>query len=112
VLIYKILQPDEWERFEASGRFDGSDFDIESGFVHCCSEDQLPATLRRFFTDGPSLVVLAVDVRSLGDMVRWEAAPDGERFPHVYGCIPRTAVVSVQTLPGPTQVGEGRHEGP
>jgi uncharacterized protein (DUF952 family) len=41
VLIYKILLPAEWAKFEAAGRFDGSRFDRSSGFVHCSSREQV-----------------------------------------------------------------------
>jgi len=55
VLIYKILLPDEWSQFEAAGRFDGSPFDASSGFVHCSSGEQVPATAVRYFADARSL---------------------------------------------------------
>ncbi|WP_233558852.1 DUF952 domain-containing protein [Micromonospora radicis] len=29
--------PDEWAEFQAAGRFTGSPFDQDSGFVHCSS---------------------------------------------------------------------------
>ncbi|MFV2102344.1 DUF952 domain-containing protein [Micromonospora sp. LOL_024] len=49
VLIYKILLPGEWAEFQAAGRFDGSPFDRESGFIHCSSRAQLPGTAARVF---------------------------------------------------------------
>ncbi|MBO0729360.1 MAG: DUF952 domain-containing protein [Acidimicrobiaceae bacterium] len=100
MLIYKILLPEEWEAFEASGQFDGSPFDKESGFVHCSTRTQVAATALRFFKDEPTLVVLAVDADMLGEMVRTEPASSGEMFPHVYGAIPRNAVVEVYRAAG------------
>ncbi|RIV39811.1 DUF952 domain-containing protein [Micromonospora radicis] len=32
-----MLLPDEWAEFQAAGRFTGSPFDQDSGFVHCSS---------------------------------------------------------------------------
>jgi uncharacterized protein (DUF952 family) len=100
VLIYKILLPAEWERFEAAGRFDGSPFDHSSGFVHLSSRDQVGATARRVFAAEPALVVVALDAGAFGDALRWEPSSGGELFPHVYGSLPRSAVVSVHRVDG------------
>lgn len=104
MLIYKILLPAEWTAFEAAGRFDGSPFDVESGFVHCSSRAQVAATARRFFTDVPRFVVVALDTEVIdtgaaGGTVRWEDDPDG-RFPHVYGPLPGAAVVATYEVDG------------
>jgi uncharacterized protein (DUF952 family) len=104
VPIYKILLPSEWADFERRGRFDGSPFDRQSGFVHCSSRAQVGATARRVFPEEPELVVVALDTGLLGDAVRWEAAPDGGTFPHVYAPLPRAAVVAVHRLAGASMV--------
>ncbi len=98
--IYKILVPAEWEAFESEGVFAGSSLDLRSGFVHCSSLAQVAATAQRFFSDQPALVVVGLDADRLGDMVRWEAAHEGETFPHVYGALPMSAVVSVHRARG------------
>ena len=97
--IYKILLPDEWGHFEAQRRFDGSPFDIRSGFIHCSSRAQVSATAGRVFPAAPALVVVALDERRLDD-VRWEPAPNGGPFPHVYGSLPITAVVGSYPVDG------------
>lgn len=100
MLIYKILLPAEWAAFEAAGRFDGSPFDRASGFVHCSSREQVAATAARVFGAEPELVVVAVDADPLGDAVRWERAPDGGIFPHVYASLPLDAVTAVHRVAG------------
>jgi uncharacterized protein (DUF952 family) len=100
VLVYKILLPSEWDEFNASGQFDGSPFDARSGFVHCSSRAQVGSTAKRFFSEEPALVVLALDTQVLGDAVRWEPASNGEQFPHVYGSLPLSAVVTMYSIPG------------
>lgn len=104
MLIYKILLPAEWAAFEAAGRFDGSPFDRESGFVHCSSREQVGATALRFFPDEPALVVAAIDADVLGASVRWEESADGV-FPHVYAPVPRAAVTAVYEVAGAAEVG-------
>ncbi|MEU9169887.1 DUF952 domain-containing protein [Streptomyces sp. NPDC048420] len=70
----------------------------EEGFIHCSTRAQLPGTAARFFADVPDLVVLVIDPDRLGVPLKYEAArPGGEEFPHVYGPLPVTAVVDVET---------------
>jgi uncharacterized protein (DUF952 family) len=106
VPIYKILLPSEWAEFEALGRFDGSPFDARSGFIHCSSRAQVGATALRFFAEAPALVVVTLDESAIGEEVRWEPASDGEHYPHVYGQLPRGAVLAVHHLAGASSVDE------
>jgi uncharacterized protein (DUF952 family) len=100
VLIYKILLPAEWDAFEAAGRFDGSSFDRESGFIHLSSRDQVAETARRIFAGEPALVVVAIDDSVLAGTLRWETTSDRGRFPHVYGSLPQAAVVAMYAVAG------------
>jgi len=106
VLIYKILLPSEWADFEGAGRFDGSPFDRTSGFIHCSAREQVSGTARRVFRDESSLVIATIDAQVLGESVRWEPAPDGGLFPHVYAAVPLSAVVAHHQIPGPSSVDE------
>jgi uncharacterized protein (DUF952 family) len=103
--IYKILLPSEWAQFQRAGQFDGSPFDRQSGFVHCSARAQLAATARRFFPDEPTLIVIVLAAGALAD-VRWEAAPGGDSFPHVYGPVPRRAVLASYAVAGAAMIDE------
>jgi uncharacterized protein (DUF952 family) len=103
VLIYKILLPAEWQAFEAAGRFDGSAFDRDSGFIHLSSRDQVAETARRVFGGEQALIVVAIDDAVVAGTLRWEAADRG-LFPHVYGQLPREAVVAVHIVDSAAQV--------
>jgi uncharacterized protein (DUF952 family) len=92
VLIYKILLPSEWAEFEAAGRFDGSPFDRSCGFIHCSSREQVGGTALRVFGKESALVVMSVDAQVLDESLRWEAAPNGDPFPHVYAPRPRARI--------------------
>ncbi|MHB8465610.1 MAG: DUF952 domain-containing protein [Acidimicrobiales bacterium] len=100
MLIYKILLPSEWTEFESRGQFDGSPFDHSTGFVHCSSRAQVGATAVRLFPDEPALVVVALDSDALGGSLRWELAPDGGSYPHVYASVSQSAVVAVHHVAG------------
>ncbi|NYF56161.1 DUF952 domain-containing protein [Micromonospora purpureochromogenes] len=106
MLVYKILLPAEWAEFESTGRFDGSPFDRSSGFIHCSSREQVGATAMRVFEHEPALVVVALDAQMLGESVRWEDAPNGGPFPHVYADLPLSAVAAVYSVPGASSVDE------
>jgi uncharacterized protein (DUF952 family) len=95
VLIYKIMLPAEWDWFEEAGRFDGSEFDQASGFVHCSSREQVARTATRFFAGEGELVLVALDEDRIESPVRWESASDGGVFPHVYGPLTKSAVAGV-----------------
>lgn len=104
MLIYKILLPGEWTAFQAAGRFDGSSFDHDSGFVHCSSRAQVAGTAARVFGVAPHLVVVALDASRFGDALRWEDAPGGGPFPHVYAPLPAEAVAGVYHVAGAARV--------
>ena len=110
MLIYKILLPGEWGAFEAAGYFDGSPFDRDSGFIHCSSREQVGATAMRVFPREPDLVVAAVDTAVVGGSLRWEDAPNGGPFPHVYASLPLSAVAAVYQVPGAVAVDEALPE--
>lgn len=106
MLVYKILLPAEWAAFEATGSFDGSPFDRNSGYIHCSSREQVSRTAYRVFGQEPALVVLAVDTTTLGDSLRWEDAPSGGTFPHIYASLPLSSIVSVHQVAGAAAVDE------
>lgn len=54
--------------------------------------------LERYFAGRDDLVLLEIDPARLRAELKYEPAPDGELFPHVYGPLNIDAVVGV-TLP-------------
>jgi len=104
MLIYKILLPGEWDELETTGHFAGSPFDHASGFIHCSSRDQVAGTALRVFGADPALVIAAIDTVQLADSVRWEEAPGGEVFPHIYAALPLSAVAAMYRVPGASAV--------
>lgn len=71
------------------------------GFLHLCTPDQLAFVLARHFARKTDLVALYLDPALLGSPVRWETSEPGmDPFPHLYGSIPRAAVLRVAALPG------------
>ena len=73
----------------------------EEGFVHCSSPDQVAGTARLLFAGTTDLLLLVIDPRRLdGAELRWEDTYGiGREFPHVYGPVPREAIVEVRAYP-------------
>jgi uncharacterized protein (DUF952 family) len=70
----------------------------KEGFIHCCLERQLEGVLQRYFAGASSLVLLSIDENKLLADVKYEEGHDHDLFPHIYGPINKSAVVSVKAL--------------
>ena len=81
------------------------------GFVHCCTGPQVSGVVERYYTESADLWVLDIDETALPEgLLRWEspidprtgltrAASGHETYPHLYGPIPRSAVVAGTPYP-------------
>jgi beta-hydroxylase len=98
---FKILTADQWARFQADGRFEGSPVDFADGFIHLSAADQVAGTLERHFAGQRGLVLAEVDLAMLRDSVRWEESRGGALFPHVYGVLPMAAVIGIAPTSAP-----------
>ena len=72
--------------------------DLEDGFIHLSSAEQVAETLEKYFANQTGLVRLGIDAEALGETLRWEESRGGALFPHVYGEIPIAAVKSVESI--------------
>ena len=91
-LIYKVADRTLVESAQASGIFRGAPIDLADGFIHFSTAAQLRDTLRLHFAGQGDLMLLAIRVSALDDL-RWEPSRGGQRFPHLYGPLPMSAVV-------------------
>ncbi|MEV6868466.1 DUF952 domain-containing protein [Streptosporangium subroseum] len=74
----------------------------QEGFIHACADQaQLHGVARRFYAEVTDpLVLLTIDPTGLD--VRLETPDDSpEAFPHIYGPLPLTAVISVTPFTTP-----------
>lgn len=97
--IYKICPRRLWQEAEVKGCFKGAPVDLQDGFIHFSTPDQVEETARRHFSGENDLLLIAVDVAALGEELRFEPARGGELFPHLYAPLPLSAVLSVWPLP-------------
>lgn len=93
---FKILTADQWADWQRAGAFSGASIDFNDGFIHLSTAEQARQTYTKYFAGQRDLAVAEVDLKQLGDAIRWEESPSrpGTLFPHVYGTsIPTSAVL-------------------
>lgn len=93
-LIYKLCPADDWLACQRDGTLPWAPVDLRDGFIHLSAAHQVHETAAKHFHGRTNLVVLAIDPRRLPHgALRWEVSRGGEPFPHLYGDLPREAVV-------------------
>jgi uncharacterized protein (DUF952 family) len=97
-LIFKICPRDEWGAATAAGVYEGSERDRRDGFIHFSTPAQLAETLVKHYARQHDLLLVAVHADARGLNLKWEPAPNGDLFPHLYGTLPISAVSRVHPL--------------
>lgn len=97
--VYKIVPQDLWRTAESHGAFEGAAIDLQDGYMHFSTADQVADTAALHFAGQPDLLVVAVDGTALGDDLRYEPSRGGDLFPHLYGVLPMNRVVWVKPMP-------------
>jgi uncharacterized protein (DUF952 family) len=96
--IYKICPASAWREAERQGVFRGSADDKRDGFIHFSTAAQVVETARRHFFGQTGLFLIAVDVGSLGEALRWEPSRNDDLFPHLYGELDLGVVTAILDL--------------
>jgi uncharacterized protein (DUF952 family) len=101
--IFHIATLADWEAAVRSGSYTTSTRGrtlSQEGFIHASRADQWQGVREAFYADVTEpLVLLEIDPDRLDVRVVEEAVPDsGQTFPHIYGPLPASAVVSVRRL--------------
>ncbi|MDI5979089.1 DUF952 domain-containing protein [Amycolatopsis magusensis] len=100
-MLLHICSAQDWASSEG-GDYRAPSLD-DAGFIHCSDFGTAHLPADALYAGRTDLVLLEIDPARLGVPVRWEDGapphPAGVRFPHVYGPIPRAAVVAVHEFP-------------
>lgn len=82
---------------QADSEFILDDANLAAGFIHCCTAEQLPGVIERYFpSDNSNLLVVELSPDALTEELLWEPATDSDGlFPHIYGPINRSAILRV-----------------
>ena len=98
-IIYKICPQLLWRKAEKAGFFVGAPIDIQDGYLHFSTAEQVRETAARHFAGQRDLLLIAIDADSLGHALRYEPSRGGDLFPHLYAHLPLSAVRWVKPLP-------------
>ena len=98
--IYHICRRSDWEGSREF--YSGPPGD----FIHFSTAAQVADSATQHWAGEGGLVLLTVDPLSLGDTLRWEPSKRDMLFPHLYGSLPRAAVIRADNLP---LGADGRH---
>lgn len=93
--IHHLASAADWEQ-RTSEHYEPAGLAIE-GFIHLCTAGQLDGVIERYYQGRTDLVMLTVSVDSIDAELVWEDSVGvGEAFPHVYGPLNLSAVVSAE----------------
>ena len=98
-VVLKILPSPAWREATADGVFKGSEVDLNDGFIHFSSPEQIFATAAKHFRGQHDLVVVAFCAADLGAGLRWEASRGGDLFPHLYGEVRTDLALWIEPAP-------------
>jgi uncharacterized protein (DUF952 family) len=100
-LIYTLVRGADWREAERTGAYRGSADDTRDGFLHFSTAAQVRESAAKHRRGEPDLWLIEADVARLGEALKWEPASGGKRpglFPHLYGPLPLSAVLSATPL--------------
>ncbi|SEJ50612.1 DUF952 domain-containing protein [Demequina mangrovi] len=99
--LYHLATPDAWDA-EASDDYTVSTLGrslAEEGFIHLSLARQVSGVAEAFYA-GRDVILLALDPHRLSARVEFEQVPGvDDAFPHLYGPIPRAAILSATPVP-------------
>ncbi len=96
--LLHLCRPEEWEHAQGEGAYRTDSLATE-GFIHCSTPEQIVATAQRHRAGQQGLLLLVIDPQRVRAEIRYEAAKNGESYPHIYGTLNTDAVTSVQPFP-------------
>ncbi|MEM8824915.1 MAG: DUF952 domain-containing protein [Pseudomonadota bacterium] len=98
-MIYKLFRTPEWEALKADDTTLGAPVDVDDGFIHFSTADQVAETAAKHFADVDGLWLIAVEEGSLGPNLKWEPSRGGADFPHLHAPLRLDQVAWAQPLP-------------
>ena len=96
--IYKVIDKDVWAAAKAVGEFTGAAIDIQDGYIHLSTTDQVVETVQKHFAGQDNLLLLSVATAGMGDELKWETSRNDQLFPHLYRRLRVADVTAEETL--------------
>jgi uncharacterized protein (DUF952 family) len=95
MLIYHIVLPEVWEKFETEDFYEAESLRSES-FIHCSFAEQVEGVLQRYYKDKEKVLILTIEPEKLTCELVNEPSTNNEIYPHIYGKINRDAIVGIE----------------
>ena len=92
--VYRVFRKEELEEFRKSKLFCGNELDINSGFIHLCTDQQIKETINKYFKTEQTYIV-KFKTSDLEDSLRWEKSRNDEIFPHYYGTLESRLIIHI-----------------
>ncbi len=94
-IVFHLAEPSHWSADAPT--YNPPSVEKE-GFVHCSTWEQLLGVASAFYPGRDDLVLLTIDAGLLdeGTVVYEDLYGHGDLFPHIYGPLPTSAVVSAE----------------
>ncbi len=95
--IYHITPLKDWEKAIEDGSYSADTLAVE-GFIHASTKEQVLDTANYLFAGISGLVLLKIDTNKVAVEIKYEAVPNGLKFPHIYGPLNLDAVCRVDSF--------------
>lgn len=82
--VIKIFTASQFAEFEEHGSFWGSDNDLQDGFIHLSTSEQVTAVKEKYFSDQDDVVLCHFYTEKLSADLKWEKSSSGNVYPHLY----------------------------
>ena len=92
--VYRVFRKEELEDFRKTKLFRGNKLDINSGFIHLCTDQQIKETINKYFKTEQTYIV-KFKISDLEDALRWEKSRNDEIFPHYYGMLESRLIIKI-----------------
>jgi uncharacterized protein (DUF952 family) len=92
--FYHIILPSVWQQFEHAEAYISETFEQEK-FIHFSTDIQVQDTLTRYYEHENEILILKIDGEPLMDKIKFERAPNGDEFPHLYAHLPIQCIKKV-----------------
>ena len=92
--VYRVFRKKELKEFRIKKLFRGNDLDINSGFIHLCTDQQIKETINKYFKTEQTYIV-KFKISDLEDALRWEKSRNDEIFPHYYGILESRLIIHI-----------------
>ena len=92
--VYRVFRKKELEEFRKNKLFIGNKLDVNSGFIHLSTDQQVKETIKKYFKK-EQIYVVKFKISDLEDSLRWEKSRNNEIFPHYYGILKSRFIIKI-----------------